>query len=161
MSGNKGEHIITDNRRAGFDYEFIETFEVGIKLTGSEVRTIRSATRNGGRGGFNIAESYVTIDNGHLIIRNSHIDVLASTLIGRNRPHAERRDRILLAHRSEIERIADYIKRDHNTCVPLNVHKKNGHIKLTIAVAKGKTKGDKREAIKERDWEREQRQLLR
>ena len=143
---------IVDNRKAYHDYFVEEKFEAGIALEGWEVKSIR-----GGRA--QIKEAYVVVKNGELVLLGAHISPLptASTHI---KPDPTR-TRKLLMHRLEISRLIGKVERAGYTLMPLNLHFNKGRIKLEVGLAKGKKQYDKREADKERDWNREKQRLLR
>ncbi len=132
------------NRKAGFQYEILETFETGIVLVGTEIKSLRD--HGGG-----LAEAYVTIDNGELWLVNSQI---APYKFGGAYNHEEKRKRKLLAHKREITRIQAAIQEKGLTCIPLSLYLKNGRAKVKIGLAKGKKLHDKREDIKEREDKR-------
>jgi SsrA-binding protein len=147
-----GSPVIADNRRARFDYELLDTLEVGIQLTGTEVKSLRANKAN-------IAESYVQVKNGELWLINANIPEYT---LGNRFNHEPRRTRKLLAHGREIARLFQGTSRDGLTVVPLKIYfNERGRVKLEIALAKGKKKHDKRETAKERDWQRDKARLLR
>ena len=137
---------IVENRKAFHDYFIEERFEAGIALEGWEVKAIR-----GGRA--NLKEAYVVVKNG------AHIAPLttASTHV---QPDPTRTRRLLL-HREEINRLIGKVERAGYTLTPIDLHYKSGRVKLAIGLAKGKKQHDKRAAIKDREWNREQQRLLR
>jgi len=143
---------IVENRKAWHDYFIEERFEAGIALEGWEVKAIR-----GGRA--NLKEAYVVVKNGELMLIGSHISPLttASTHV---HPDPTRTRRLLL-HREEINRLIGKVERAGFTLTPLDLHYSKGRVKLAIGLAKGKKQHDKRAAIKEREWNREQQRLLR
>ena len=143
---------IVENRKAYHDYFVEEKFEAGIALEGWEVKSIRA-------GRAQIKEAYVVVKNGELVLLGAHISPLptASTHI---KPDPTR-TRKLLMHRLEISRLIGKVERAGYTLMPLNLHFNKGRIKLEIGLAKGKKQYDKREADKERDWNREKQRLLR
>lgn len=148
---NKNYKVIAENRRARFDY-FIETdLEVGIMLTGSEVKSLRT-------GQSNIAESYASIEGGELWLINGHIAALSNAgVFG----HEERRRRKLLVSRKELARLWQAVGREGMTLVPLVMYfNHRGFVKLKIGVAKGKKVADKRETSAKRDWNRQKQRLL-
>lgn len=142
---------IADNRKARHDYFIEEEFEAGIVLEGWEVKSIRA-------GRIQIAESHVIIRDSELFVLNMHISPLetASTHI---RPDATR-SRKLLMHKREINKLIGRVEQRGYTLVPLNLYFKKGRIKMTLALAKGKKQHDKRETIKDRDWEREKARIM-
>ena len=144
---------IADNRRARFDYFLEQNTEAGIALTGTEVKSLRS-------GRANIAESYVSIENGdELCLINADIPPYGHA----NRfNHEPRRPRKLLLHRKEIHRFMIAIQREGMTIIPTRLYfNDKGMVKLEIALAKGKKNHDKREATAERDWARDRARLMR
>jgi SsrA-binding protein len=145
--------VIADNRRARFDYFLENNIEAGLALTGSEVKSLR-----GGRA--NIAESYVSIENGdELCLINADIPPYGQA----NRfNHEPRRPRKLLLHRKEISRFMVSVQREGMTIIPTKLYfNDKGRVKLEIALAKGKKNHDKREATAERDWQRDKARLMR
>ncbi len=143
---------IVDNRKAFYDYFIEERFEAGLVLDGWEVKAIR-----GGRG--QLKEAYVVIRNGELWLLGAHITPLASTS---THVHADpTRTRKLLMHGGEIRRLIGQVERAGYTLIPVNLHFKNGRIKLEVGLAKGKKQHDKRQTVKEREWNREKQRLLR
>lgn len=147
-----GIKVISDNRRARYDYEIIQTFEAGIELQGSEVKSLRT-------GHTNLAEAYATMKNGELWLINSNIPEYREA----NRfNHEPKRPRKLLLHRKEIEKLSSGVLREGLTIIPLKLlFNKRGRVKVDLALARGKKLHDKREAIKERSWDRERARLLR
>lgn len=142
---------IIDNRKAYHDYFIEDKYEAGLVLEGWEVKAIRA-------GRSNIKESYVVIRNGEIFIVGMHITALesASTHI-----HPDpTRTRKLLLHATEIDKLIGKVERAGYALVPLDLHYTKGRIKALIGLAKGKKQFDKREAEKERDWKKEQSQLL-
>jgi len=143
---------IAENRRAKFDYSIIETIEAGIILLGSEVKSLRL-------GRASIAESYATEELGHIVLINSNIPEYSSAARGQN--HEPKRIRRLLVHKKERDKIFGQIKKDGCTVVPLSLYFNNkGIAKLSLGIAEGKKKVDKRQVIKKRDWDREKHRLL-
>ena len=144
--------VAAQNRRARFDYFIKETFEAGLMLEGTEVKSLRA-------GRANIQESYAAPANGALMLYNAYIPGYQA---GAAFTHEERRARRLLMHRREIDRLGDQVARKGASLVPLRIYfNDRGYAKLELALAVGKKKQDKREAVKERDWKREQSRLLR
>ncbi|MBI2448374.1 SsrA-binding protein SmpB [Candidatus Microgenomates bacterium] len=136
---------IATNKKALHDYALSEKLEVGIKLTGAEVKSIKA-------GSVNLKGSFVIIESGELIIKNMHIGAYKPA---NQKNYEPIRNRHLLAHKKEIERLAGLIEQKRATIVPLNIHLKNGFVKLEIALARRKQKWDKRESLKKKDVERE------
>jgi SsrA-binding protein len=143
---------IVENRKAFHDYFIEERFEAGLALEGWEVKAIR-----GGRA--NLKEAYVVVRNGDIVLLGAHIAPL-STASTHVRPDPTR-TRKLLMHREEIGRLVGKVERAGYTLAPLDLHYRNGRIKLEIGLAKGKKQFDKRHAIREREWNRDQQRLLR
>ena len=139
------------NRRANFDYEIEETFEAGLVLTGSEVKSLRE-------GRANIAESYVSPENDEIWLINADIPTYAPA----NRfNHEPRRHRKLLLKRKEIEKLTGAATRDGRTIIPLKLYfNGRGLAKIQIGLAKGKKTVDKRETIKKRDWDKQKARLM-
>ena len=148
---DKNYKIIAENRRARFDYFIESDLEVGIILTGSEVKSLRT-------GQSNIAESYASVEGGELWLINGYIAALSRAgVFG----HEERRRRKLLVKSRELARLWQATAREGMTLVPLVMYfNHRGIVKLKIAVAKGKKNHDKRETSAARDWNRQKARLL-
>ncbi|MBN9431903.1 MAG: SsrA-binding protein SmpB [Bosea sp.] len=155
MAGGTGDpryRLAADNRRARFDFEIGQTFEAGIQLTGTEVKSLR-----GGRS--TIGESYAAEKNGEVWLFNAYIP---EYLEANQFNHETRRPRKLLLHKKEIGRLAVAVQREGMTIVPLKIFfNDRGRAKVEIALARGKKLHDKRATEKERDWNREKGRLLR
>ena len=147
-----GIKVVADNRRARFDYEIIDTYEAGIELRGSEVKSLRE-------GKANIAESYAAVNDGELFLVNAYIPEYREA----NRfNHETKRPRKLLLHAREIDKLSGGVLREGLTIVPLRVYMNaRGRAKVGIALARGRKLHDKRDAIKDRNWNREKARLLR
>jgi SsrA-binding protein len=144
--------IVAENRKARFNYEIVSTYEAGLMLTGTEVKSLRE-------GKANIAESYASDDNGEIWLINSYVP---EYLQANRFNHAPRRPRKLLLTAKEIGRLRTGITREGMTLVPLKIYfNDNGRAKIELALAKGKKLHDKRETEKERDWNRQKGRLLR
>jgi SsrA-binding protein len=143
--------LAAQNRKARHDYAIVETMEAGLVLTSTEVKMLRL-----GRG--QITEAYAGERGGEMYLFNAHIPEYAQAMKGQG--HEPRRPRKLLLHRREINKLIGAITRDGMTAVPLDIHFTRGRAKISLGLAKGKTKGDKREAIKQREWDREKRRVL-
>jgi SsrA-binding protein len=143
---------VAENRKARHNYDILETFEAGIALEGSEVKSLRE-------GKANIAESYASPEDGELYLINSSIREYTQA----NRfNHEERRPRKLLMHKREIARLIGATEREGMTVVPLKLYfNDRGIAKVQLALAKGRKHHDKREAEKARDWQRQKARLLR
>ena len=144
---------VADNRRARFDYEIGETFEAGLMLTGTEVKSLRT-------GKATVAESYAAVDrNGELMLYNANIP---EYLQANRFNHEPKRPRKLLLHAKEIVKLAKGIEREGMTIVPLRIYfNEQGRAKIAIALGRGKKLHDKRESEKVRDWNRDKSRLLR
>jgi SsrA-binding protein len=143
---------IVENRKAFHDYFIEERFEAGIALEGWEAKSIRA-------GRANLKEAYVVVKGGELFLIGAHLSPLA-TASTHVHPDPTRTRRLLL-HREEINRLIGKVERAGYTLTPLDMHYSKGRVKLAIGLAKGKKQHDKRAAIKEREWNREQQRLLR
>jgi SsrA-binding protein len=147
-----GIKIVADNRKARFNYEIGETFEAGIALTGTEVKSLR-------QGKASIGESYADARDGELWLINANIPEYLQA--GRDN-HAPKRVRKLLLHKRQIDKLAGAVEREGMTIVPLKLYfNLRGRAKLELAVARGKKLHDKRETDRKRSWERERGRLLR
>jgi SsrA-binding protein len=144
--------VVADNRRARYDYAIEETFEAGIMLAGTEVKSLRT-------GKATIADSYATPENGELFLVNAYIP---EYLQANRFNHETRRPRKLLLQRRQIEKLFRATTREGMTVVPLKLYfNDKGRAKVELALAKGKKLHDKRESEKARDWSREKGRLLR
>ena len=144
--------VVADNRRARFNYEIGESFEAGIALTGSEVKSLR-------QGRATIAESYADSRGGEIWLVNANIPEYLQA--GRFN-HPPKRPRKLLLHARQINRLIGAVEREGMTIVPLKLYfNDKGRAKVEIALAKGKKLHDKRETLKMRSWQRERGRLLR
>ena len=142
---------IAENKKAFFDYFIEERFEAGLVLEGWEVKAIRASRAQ-------IKEGYVILKQGAFYLIGAHISALpeASTHVNPDPV----RTRKLLLHEEEIKKLIGRVEKRGYTLVPLNLHYNGGRIKLEIGLAKGKKQHDKRDAEKEKDWKREQQQLM-
>ncbi len=131
------------NRKAKFDYEIIDTYEAGIVLTGTEIKSLR-------RGNANIKDSYAVIRNNEAYLLNMHISIYKE---GNQFNHGETRTRKLLLHKKEIYKLRDKIVLNGYTLIPLKVYFSKNYAKVLLGLGKGKKNYDKREAIKKRDTE--------
>ena len=150
--GKGGGGTIALNKRARHDYALEERFEAGLALQGWELKSIRA-------GRANIGESYAVVRDGEMFLFGAQMTPLisASTHVVTE----ERRTRKLLMHRREIDNLIGRIQRDGYTVVPTALYWKGNKVKAEVALAKGKQTHDKREASKERDWNREKQRVLR
>lgn len=133
------------NRKASYDYFVMDTYEAGIALTGTEIKSLRD-------GKCNIKDSYVIIRNGEAFLLNTHISAYEA---GNRFNHDENRTRKLLLHKNEIKKIKNATEIEGYTIIPLKMYFVRGKVKVLIGVCKGKKNYDKRESIKERDLNRE------
>ena len=146
-----GLKIICLNRKASFNYFFIELIEAGIVLKGSEIKSIRD-------GKVNIAESYAVEKHGEIVLLNSHIPAYKQASYSNHNPTDERK---LLFNKREINKLIGKITREGLTLVPTKMYFKKGKAKIEIAVAKGKKQYDKRQTKKTRDWNRDKARYFR
>jgi len=144
--------LVAENRRARHDYMIEDTVEAGLMLLGTEVKALRE-------GKANIAEAYASDEGGELFLINAYIPEYSG---GNRENHEPRRHRKLLLHKREMGRLAGAIQRKGYTLVPLKLYfNDRGRAKLELGLAKGKDTHDKRQAQKDRDWNREKARLLR
>ena len=147
----QNDNTIAVNRKANFDYFIEDQYEAGVVLEGWEVKSLRA-------GRAQIKEAYVIVQNGEILLVGAHITPLAqaSTHIH----PAPGRARKLLLHRKEIAKLIGAVDRDGYTLVPLALYWVRGLVKAKIALAKGKKQYDKRETVKQREWDRDKHRLL-
>lgn len=143
--GEKGIKILIDNRKARHDYHILDTYEAGIVLKGTEVKSIRA-------GKANLKDSYARVEKGELFLYNMHISPYEQ---GNRFNHEPKRTRRLLMHKHEINRLLGRTKEKGLSLVPLKLYFKNNKVKVELALAKGKKLHDKRRALAERDAKRE------
>jgi SsrA-binding protein len=148
---NLGLKIISLNRKASFNYFFVDLIEAGIVLKGSEIKSIRA-------GKVNIAESYAVEKDGEIVLLNSHISAYKQASYSNHNPTDERK---LLFNKREINKLIGKVNREGFTLIPTKMYFKKGKAKIEIAVAKGKKQFDKRQAIKTRDWNRDKARYVR
>ncbi len=142
--------VIASNRRARRNYAVVETLEAGIALLGSEVKALRE-------GRIDLKDSYALIRGGEAFLIGSYIGPYEFSRDGGHEPERERK---LLLHRREIDRIAGQVAEKGLTLVPLQVYLKDGKVKVEIGLAKGKTSYDKRQTLRDRDHEREMERAM-
>ncbi|HEV7679739.1 MAG TPA: SsrA-binding protein SmpB [Candidatus Dormibacteraeota bacterium] len=140
-----GDNMLARNRSARHEYEILETFEAGLELQGTEVKSLRT-------GGANLREGYVRIENGQAWLLQTHVSPYGQ---GNRSNHEPERRRRLLLHKREIEYLDGKVRLQGLTLVPLDLHVRNNRIKLEIGLARGKKLWDKRQAIAERDSRRD------
>lgn len=147
-----GGRLIAENRKARHNFEFLESIEAGLQLTGTEVKSLRN-------GKANIAESYATEEDGEIWLINSYIP---EYLEGNRNNHNPRRRRKLLLHKKQVNQLIGGVQRDGLTLVPNRLYfNDRGLAKLQIVLARGRKAHDKREVSKKRDWDREKARLMR
>ena len=143
--------IIAANRKARFNYEILDTFEAGIELKGTEVKSLRTQAPS-------LAESYAEVKEGEVFLVNAHIPEFSH---GNKTNHQPRRPRKLLLHKKQINKLAAASQRQGLTLIPLKLYfNEKNRVKLALGLAKGKKRHDKREAQKKRDWQRQKEILL-
>ena len=148
---NHGLKIICLNRKASFNYFFINFLEAGIVLKGSEIKSIRS-------GKINIADSYAIEKNNEIYLINSHIPIYREASNTNHNPYAERK---LLLNKKEINKLSGKVNAEGFTLVPTKMYFRKGKAKIEVAVAKGKKQYDKRQTKKNRDWNRDKARYIR
>ena len=145
------DRVVSTNRRARHEYEILETFEAGLVLRGTEVKSLRD-------GGVNFKDSYVTVRNGEPWLLGCHVTPYSH---GTGANHDPERDRKLLLHKREITRLVGKISEKGLTVVPLKLYFKQGRIKIEIGLARGKKLHDKRATLRERETRREMEKAAR
>lgn len=146
------QKTVAENRRARFDYFIEDTFEAGLMLTGTEVKSLRA-------GEATIAESYAEVRGGEVWLVNANVPEFSH---GNRFNHEPKRPRKLLLNEREIAKMTGAVERKGMTLVPLSIYfNGKGRAKVELALAKGKQAQDKRQTIKERDWKRDKARLLR
>ncbi len=148
MSGIK---IISENKKAWFDYEILEKYEAGLVLQGSEVKSLRVNNCT-------LKDSYVSFRGQEAFLQNAHIPVYSASSYNNHEPERLRK---LLLHDHEIKKIQAGTTEKGLSCIPLKIYFKKGRAKVEIALARGKKKGDKRQAIKSREADREVQRSMR
>jgi SsrA-binding protein len=144
---------VSENRKARFEYFIEDTYEAGLALTGTEVKSLRT-------GAINIAESYASAENGGIFLINAYIPEYGKA--GAHLQHVPRRPRQLLLKKKEIHKLVIAIEREGMTIIPLELFfNERGRAKLKIGLAKGKKLADKRESAAKRDWQRDKARLMR
>lgn len=148
---SNGYKILSDNRQARHQYEILETFEAGIELKGTEVKSIRA-------GKANLRDGFAQVRDGEVWLHNVHISPHSTTIQQYN--HDPRRTRKLLLHKGEIRKLIGKVEQKGLTLVPLKIYVTRGWIKVTIALAKGKKLHDKRDSLKRKQEKREVERAL-
>jgi SsrA-binding protein len=148
-----GRKIVAENRKARYEFAISDTYEAGIALTGTEVKSLR-------QGQANIAESYASAEQSGIMLINAHIPEYKQA--GPFYNHEPRRPRRLLLHKKEIHKLAIAVERQGMTLIPLELYfNDRGRAKLRLALAQGKKLHDRREAVAKRDWQRQKARLMR
>lgn len=142
---SEGRKYLAENRKAHFDYFVEESYECGIQLQGTEVKSVKN-------GNISFPDGFAEIVNNEVYLKNFHISEYTFSSIFNHDPD---RPKKLLLHREEIKRITRKVEEKGYTLIPLNVYLKDGRVKVTLGVCKGKKQYDKRETIKNRDINRE------
>lgn len=151
MAKQAGELLIQENREARFHYEILDTYEAGVALMGSEVKSLRGKN-------IRLKDSYVAFIRNEAFLQNAHIAPYKS---GGYANHEPERLRKLLLHQAEIDYLQSTVNEKGLTVVPLKIYFKNGRVKILLGVGKGKKLHDKRESLKKRDADLALRQSLR
>ena len=138
------------NKKASFDYFIEDTYECGIVLTGTEIKSIR-------KGSCNLKDSYARVKNGEVFLTNMFISTYEE---GNRFNHDERRERKLLLHKEQIGRLSGLVSRDGYTLVPLSLYLKNGRVKVALGICKGKKNYDKRDSMLEKAHKRDMERAL-
>lgn len=141
----RNNQVVATNRKARHNYSILETFEAGVALVGTEVKSLRDGTAS-------LADAFATVDDGEIWLRNLHIPEYHH---GSWTNHAPRRNRKLLMHRRQIDGLIGKIRDGNLTLVPLKLYFVDGKVKVELALARGKEAHDKRQAIAKRDADRE------
>jgi SsrA-binding protein len=141
----RNNQVVATNRKARHNYSILETFEAGVALMGTEVKSLRE-------GQASLADAFATLDDGEIWLRNLHIPEFSH---GSWTNHAPRRNRKLLMHRSQIDTLIGKLRDGNFTLVPLSLYFTGGKVKVELALARGKEAHDKRQALAKRDAERE------
>ena len=140
-----GIKIVTENKKARFDYHIVETLEAGLVLQGSEVKSLRG-------GSCQLKDSFISFVRDEAYLQSAHIAEYKYSSYNNHEPERKRK---LLLHRKELERLYGLMREKGYSCVPLKVYFKQGKAKVEIALVKGKQKSDKRDSIKKREANRE------
>lgn len=150
MAKETGRKMVAQNKKARHDYHLHDTYEAGMVLTGTEVKSLR-------QGRASLTDAFATIDDGEMWLRQAHIPEYSH---GTWTNHTARRTRKLLLHRREIDRISRALQTSGTTLIPLAIYFNDGYAKVEIAVATGKKEYDKRETLRRRDANRETERAL-
>ncbi len=147
---DKSIKVVANNRKARHDYHIEDTLETGIVLTGSEIKSIRG-------GQVNLRDSYATVRNGELWLLNAHISPYKQAT---HQNHEPKRERKLLAHRREINRLTGKLQEKGLTLIPLRIYLKDSRAKVELGLGRGKKLYDKRQTLRERDDRRRMERAL-
>jgi SsrA-binding protein len=150
MAKERGRKVVAQNRKARYDYAIEDTYEAGLVLTGTEVKSLRE-------GRASLVDGYCEISDGEMWLQNAHIPEYTQ---GTWTNHTPRRKRKLLLHRQEIDKLERRVNERGLTIVPLSMYFKDGRAKVEIALAKGKKSWDKRQTLRERQDDREKQQAV-
>jgi SsrA-binding protein len=142
---SRNNQVVATNRKARHNYSILETFEAGVALMGTEVKSLRDGTAS-------LADAFATVDDGEIWLRNLHIPEYHH---GSWTNHAPRRNRKLLLHRRQIDTLIGKLRDGNFTLVPLSLYFTEGKVKVELALARGKEAHDKRQALARRDADRE------
>ena len=145
MIMSEGRKVISENRKARFDYFIEDSYECGVALEGTEVKSVKN-------GNISYPDGFAEVVNGEIFLKNFHISEYAFSSIFNHNPD---RPKKLLLHREEIKKISRKIDQKGYTLIPLDVYLKDGRVKISLGVCKGKKQFDKRESIKNRDINRD------
>ncbi|KAM3094057.1 SsrA-binding protein SmpB [Phormidesmis sp. 146-35] len=148
---NESVKVVSDNRQARFQYEILETYEAGIELVGTEVKSIRE-------GKVNLRDGFALVRDGEVLLLNVHVSPHQTASQFFN--HDPRRTRKLLLHRKEIRKLVGQVEQQGLTLVPLKMYFKRGWVKIVLGLAKGKKLHDKRESVKRRDDQRDMQRAM-
>jgi SsrA-binding protein len=147
---NTGRKMVAQNKKARHDYHILDTYECGLVLMGTEVKSLRM-------GRASLVDGFVQIDNDEAWLHNIHVPEYVQ---GTWTNHAAKRKRKLLLHRAEIDKLASKSGETGHTIVPLALYFKDGRVKVEIGVARGKQQHDKRDAIRKKEQDRELRRVM-
>jgi SsrA-binding protein len=150
MAREKGQKVIASNRKARHDYEILDTYEAGVALVGTEVKSLRL-------GRASLVDAFATVDDGEVWLRGLHIPEYAQ---GTWTNHEPRRTRTLLMHKGEILKLIGKTNEGGLSLVPLSMYFKDGKVKVELALARGKRAYDKRQTLAKRDAEREMSKVV-
>lgn len=147
----EGKKVIAENRKARFDYFIEETYECGIELLGTEVKSVKN-------GSISFPDAFAEIQNGQIFVKNFHITEYSYSSVFNHDPDRAKK---LLLHKEEIKRIERKVSMKGYTLIPLDFYLKNGRVKMTLGICRGKKQYDKRATIKDRDVQRDMQREFR